>query len=175
MSLRSENEMEARDFVHPSEYDVLLSDVGHNELIGPIADMLEVNYLEEQQEIKYSPKDGINGILYGTNARPMINLVVSSTKFKKPINIIFLLDTGSPCVYICEEAMKKLGFHDHFPSVFTINVGEIRGRHEAIMSGKDGHYSDLNLIGATFLSKIMAKIVLDYETNTCQLITNSIS
>lgn len=166
--------MEARDFIHPSEYDVLLSDVGHSELIGPIADMLEVSYLEEQQEIQYSPKNGIDGILYGTNARPMINLVVSSIKFKKPINIVFLLDTASPCTYICEEAMKKLGFHDHIPSVFTIDVGGIRGRHEAVMSGKDGHFSDLNLIGATFLSRIMAKVTLDYETKTCQLITKSI-
>lgn len=173
-------EMEPRDYVNPSKYDVLLSDVKHDDLIGPISERLETTYLEEQRDIQYDPKKGIPGILYGTNARPMINLVISSTKYKKPINIIFLVDTGSPCLYICETAMKALGFNENIPQTFLIEVGGIDGTYEAVMSplitdGKDGHYKDINLLGATFLLQADATVTLNYKAKFCQLLTEKVT
>ena len=49
--------MEPRDFIHPSEYDVLLSDVKHDDLIGPIAERLGIKYLEPQLETISVEKD----------------------------------------------------------------------------------------------------------------------
>lgn len=164
--------MEPRDYISPSEYDVLLSDVKHDDLIGPIAERLGIKYLEPQIEPIPIEKD-IKGILYGTNRCPMINLVVSTKRFKKPINVIFLIDTGSPCLYICQKAMEALGFLDAIPLTFDLRF---RDRvYEAVMSpikqldGKDGHYHDINLIGATFLTNSRALLNIDYTENDVTL------
>ena len=156
--------MEPVSFIAPEEYDVLLSDVHHNDLQGEIAQTLGVRYLNEEQEESSLP---VEGILFGPYSRPMVNLVVSSKRFKKKINIIFLIDTGSPCLYVCEQAMKALGFYDQIPNRFQL---VFRGQsHEAVLSPLNGHYKDLNLIGATFLKASGGRLMVDYFTNSLTL------
>ena len=163
--------MEPRDFIPPLSYDVLLNDVKHNDLIGPVAERLGIEYLSEQSDVPCQKV--VEGILYGTNCRPMVNLVVSSKKHRKNINVIFLVDSGSPCLYLCQPAMEALGFSDHIPKTFSMVFnGTV---YEAVMSplvledGKGGHFSELNLIGATFLSKSKAKLLIDYSENAVTL------
>ena len=110
--LKSFNVMEPRDYIRPSEYDVLISDVKHNDLIGPISNQLQVQYLKQVEHSPSQIPSVVEGILYGTNARPMINLVMCSKIHRKWVNIIFLIDTGSPGLYVCDKAMKELGFND---------------------------------------------------------------
>jgi hypothetical protein len=149
--------------LEPSEYDVVLTDVKHNDVIGPIAQM-GVKYLEHHKDFS---QNVIKGILYGTHCRPMINLVVSSKRFKKPVNVIFLVDTGSPCLYVCQTAMDALGFSNPVPQTFDLIF---RGKaHEAVVSPLKGHYHDINLIGATFLSKTCATLDIDYGTNSVKI------
>ncbi len=162
--------MEPRDYIQPSTYDVLLSDVKHDDLIGPIAQRLDVTYLSDSESTIISKTIGI---LYGTNCRPIVSLSIASTKFKKFVNVIFLIDTGSPCLYICQQAMEALGFNDNITETFDITCQGMS--FEAVMSplkqrdGRDGHYSDINLIGATFLSKSRAKLSVDYKLNLVEL------
>ena len=176
------NVNEPKDYIDPLEYDVLLSDVKHNDLIGPISERLEVEYLESLQNFEKSQKN-LQGILYGSNCRPMVNLVIASKKFKKHINIIFLVDTVSPYPYICEKAMENLGYDEyveHIPSTFSILFEN--KTHEAVMSPlfrgvesesngtqKKGQYHDLNLLGALFYSKAGAKLEIDYAQNSFSL------
>ena len=88
------------DYIDPSIYDVMLSDVNHELLMSEISDRLGVTYLSPAENV---PKErtlaSVSGILFGANCRPMINLAISSKKYKKWINIIFLVDTGSPHLY----------------------------------------------------------------------------
>ena len=78
----------------------MLSDVNHELLMSEISDRLGVTYLSPAENV---PKErtlaSVSGILFGANCRPMINLAISSKKYKKWINIIFLVDTGSPHLY----------------------------------------------------------------------------
>ena len=163
--------MEPRDFIPPSTYDVLLSDLKHDDLIGPISERLEVQYLQPANQNTIS-----TGILYGTNCRPMISLPIASKKFQKFINVIFMIDTGSPCLYICKQAMTALGFSDHMPQRFDVLCADMA--FEAAMSplrqadGRDGNYCDLNLIGSTFLKKARANLSVDYKMNTVELKLN---
>ena len=66
--------MDSKDFINPSHYDVLLTDVDHTVLVDKVSQELNVNYLTKAND------DGIshifNGILFGTNLRPMINLPI---------------------------------------------------------------------------------------------------
>lgn len=150
--------IEPRNFIPPSAYDVLLSDVHFDDLVGPIAERLEVGYLSEA--IQPASQKHVRGVLYGTNMRPMVNLVVSTKRFKKLVNVIFLVDTGSPCLYLCEQAMEALGFKDNMPETFEMMFEGVP--YEAVMSPKTGHYHDINLIGASFLSLTHACVTVDY-------------
>lgn len=163
--------MVPRDYIPPSEYDVLLSDVTHDVLVGNIAEELGVKYLSEV--LNYSQLNIVEGILHGANSRPMVNLVVSSVRFKKRINVIFLVDTGSPCLYLCQQALEALGFTDNIPSTFGLVFNE--RTYQANMSplmqkdGRKGLFHDINLIGASFLSKSNATLIVNYNDDKVTL------
>eukprot|EP00835_Amoeboradix_gromovi_P006644 NODE_827_length_3873_cov_0.542925.p3 type:complete len:156 gc:universal NODE_827_length_3873_cov_0.542925:120-587(+) len=58
--------MEPIDYIPPSDYNVLLIDVKHNDLVGRIADQLDVKYLETVHNPVF--KQSVSGILFGSNA-----------------------------------------------------------------------------------------------------------
>ena len=152
--------MDETSYIDPNVYDVDLSDVTHDFLLIDIAERLEVEYLATP-EITESPTS-VSGILYGANMRPMVNLVVASQRHKKPINIIFLVDTGSPHLYICEGALAKL------PKTFGISFGDTS--FEANMSPKEGHFKDINLMGSSFLTKTNATLTVNYSMNELSIL-----
>eukprot|EP00834_Sanchytrium_tribonematis_P006664 NODE_512_length_6656_cov_0.587006.p4 type:complete len:183 gc:universal NODE_512_length_6656_cov_0.587006:6162-5614(-) len=162
--------MEPIDYIPPSDYNVLLIDVKHNDLVGRIADQLNVKYLDTVHNPVFKPS--VSGILFGSNARPMINLVVASKKHKKWVNIIFLVDTGCPNLYVCDLAMKKLGFSDHIPKTFKLLFGDytLDASMSPLYIGEvEGHYKEINLIGASFLLKMAATLTIDYKSESCSL------
>jgi hypothetical protein len=165
-------EKEPKTYVDPLTYDVSLLDVKDEHLVGPIAALLEVEYLGKPEQTiidQFNPKQGIYGILYGSNYRPMINLLVSSKRFKKhPINIIFLLDTVSPSVFICKKAMDALGFNDFIPQENNpFNVLIAGETYEAYRS--NGHFNDINILGSNFLKKALTAVSLDYAEETFKI------
>jgi hypothetical protein len=157
------------DYINPNAYDVLLSDVTHDLLISDISERLGIAYLTAPTESEIAEHTAVQGILYGSNMRPMINLVVASKRHKQQRNIIFLVDTGSPHLYLCERALEALGFSENIPKTFDISF---RGMSfEASMSprfmpdGRDGHFRDINLIGSNFLTKAGATLHVNYADN----------
>ena len=94
-----------------------------------------------------------------------------------------MIDTTSPCLYLSQQAMKALGFSDRLPSTFDLVFQD--KVYEAVMSpplpatattphkldeGSEGRgFSDINIIGASFLSKSHAKMLIDYSQNTVML------
>ena len=88
-------------YIDPSDFDGILSDLYYDELMRDVSRELNVQYLSPA-EVPDEELEGslLNGILWGSNSRPLINLVVSSTKYNKPVNIIFIVDTACPYVYL---------------------------------------------------------------------------
>jgi hypothetical protein len=159
----------------PEKYDGLLPDITHDKLMD-VAQTLNVTYLEESQEIAHIV-DGVmalRGTLYGTFLRPMVNVAIFAAKYKKPINVIFLVDTASPYVYVCESAMAALGFNDHFPGSFKFHIaGCPNVALQAHMSKRDSHFSGINVIGQSALSKLRAKVTFDYLSDYVEMKFNS--
>eukprot|EP00835_Amoeboradix_gromovi_P002608 NODE_151_length_17042_cov_0.275925.p6 type:complete len:257 gc:universal NODE_151_length_17042_cov_0.275925:4934-4164(-) len=155
--------MDSKDYIDPSHYDVLLTDVNHIVLVDKVAKELNIKYLQEATD---AGKNSINGILFGTNLRPMINLPISFAG-NKAINVIFIIDTGSPVLYICETAMKALGFHNVFPDSFDIKFRD--GGYKVEKSPKDSHFEQLNLIGSSFLVTARADLAINYYEKTFKM------
>lgn len=158
------------DFIDPSIYDVLLTDVNHALLMSDISERLGVTYLSPAENLpKERALPDAKGLLYGANNRPMINLVVSSKKYKKGINIIFLVDTCSPHVFICEQALEALGFSENIPKsvdvVFRDATFAASMSPKLTLDGRQGHFHDINLIGSSFLKSALAHLVVDYRSN----------
>lgn len=165
------------DYIDPRAFDILLSDVNHELLLGEIASRLGVEYLSSPESLKAAARPNVvSGILFGSNYRPMVNLVVSSKVHKSPRNIIFLVDSGSPHLYLCEKAMEALGFSDHIPRSFDITFDGLSYPAEVspkvMPDGRPGHFQDINLIGSSFLSKARCTALLDYPNNEVTLTFN---
>ena len=158
------------DFIDPSVYDIFLPDVSHELLMSEISGRLGVTYLSPAENLpKERTLPSVSGILFGANYRPMINLAISSKRYKKCINIIFLVDTGSPYLYICEQALEALGFTENIPK--SLDVVYRDTHHIASISpkflpdGRQGHFQDINLIGSGFLKTLSANLFVDYRNN----------
>lgn len=136
--------------------------------MSEISDRLGVLYLSS---VDNTPKDTavVSGILFGADCRPMINLAISSKKFKKWINIIFLIDTGSPHIYLCEQAVNALGFGGNIPQ--TLDIVYRDTTFSASSSPKLSlNFQDINLIGSSFLKSALAKLVINYRSNEVTLL-----
>ncbi len=163
------------NYIDPKAFDVLLSDVNHELLIGEVSDRLGVVYLSSPLESLAGTvgPSVVRGILFGSNYRPMVNMVISSKVHKRPRNIIFLVDSGSPHLYLCENAMEALGFSDHLPKSFDIVFEGMSYPADVspkvLPDGRTGHFQDINLIGSSFLSKARCTVLLDYPNNEVTL------
>ncbi|RIB14959.1 hypothetical protein C2G38_2143803 [Gigaspora rosea] len=91
------------DNYFPNMYDVLLTDVNSKDLHEEISELLKAKYLS------YSPASEfkeVYGIIYGKHNRIFVSLPVKVKRQAK--NVHFLVDTGSPSTYICEEVYESL-------------------------------------------------------------------
>ena len=61
---------DAREYIAPNVYDVMLLDVNHTILVKKVAVILEVKYLGPAQNVLRFP---LHGILFGNNRRVMVN------------------------------------------------------------------------------------------------------
>ena len=167
--------LDQENYIDPKAFDVILSDVDHELLIGEVSNRLGVVYLSSPPESLAGTVGSsvTHGILFGLNCRPMVNMIISSKVHKRPRNIIFLVDSGSPHIYLCEQAMVALGFTDHLPKSFDI---VFKGKSypanvspKVLPDGRTGHFKDINLIGSSFLSKAGCIVLLDYHNNEMTL------
>ena len=160
--------MEDTSYIKPNEYDVLLTDVNHRLIVGDVASRLDVKYLEPPTELDIEKMTvPINGILYGSNMRPMVNLVIYSKVKKLKRNVIFLIDTGSPHLYLSANALEALGFVDNLPETFSVVFNDMT--FEASLSpiissdGKVGRFKEINIIGSDFLRASRSSLIIDYK------------
>ena len=155
-------------YIKPSLQDILLTDITAEELLK-IAEILEVDYLGPAAEFPGSFPT--SGCIYGNNKRLMVSLsCCREKKNSKPINIIFLLDTGSPNTFLCEKAMETLvgnpGCNIGTTMTVMIHSDTVITCH---LSPQNKHFSDVNVLGMDFLSKNLLSLSMNYKKETFQL------
>ena len=104
------------DYFDPKAYDVLLSDVNHELLFGEIANRFGVEYLSPAPTyVATADNNTINGILFGSNYRPIVNLVIESKKFRQPRNIVFFGRYGITLFLLLRESVGSIGISRQHP------------------------------------------------------------
>ena len=155
-------------YIKPSLQDMLLTDITAEELLT-IAKRLEVDYLGPAAEFPCSfPK---SGKIHGNNKRLMVSLSCRRDgNNSKPINIIFLIDTGSPNTFLSDKAMEALVGKP------GCNIGptmDVMIHSDAIitchLSPHDKHFSDVNVLGMDFFSENLLSLSMDYKHKSFRL------
>jgi hypothetical protein len=150
-------------FVRPCQYDVLLNDITEDEL-RLIAQMDGVSYLGPSNTV---PEFPVEGTIVGGNKRFMVNLLVRRRRASEYMNVVFMVDTGSPYTFLSRSAMEAVTGPgaDNLPAALRL---EIHGNQSMVcyMSPPDKHFADINLLGTDFLELNGAQIHVDWAQRT---------
>src|SRR6266498_4020162 len=145
------------DDMYPADkYDILLTDVNSTDIHEEISKKLNIEYLSNSYSAEL---EEVNGIIFGLNYRIFLSLPVKVKKETK--NIHFLLDTGSPRTYICEEALNS------FKATIvnrTYKTVLVNNRPIIVLPPPSGsHFTDVNVLGMDYLQTFHAKVTMDFE------------
>mmetsp|Transcript_1958 Transcript_1958/g.3973 ORF Transcript_1958/g.3973 Transcript_1958/m.3973 type:complete len:172 (-) Transcript_1958:240-755(-) len=128
-----------------NEFDILLTDIK-----GETIRSLEVDGCKHQSEFeKYHQSSAptvLPGVTYGDYQRVLVKAVVA---YRKALNVIMLVDTGSPYTFLTEETLKLVGvqIEDH-PSDHVFVV--LNGQRIKVGISK-AHFKDVDVLGTNFL------------------------
>ncbi|KAI3637544.1 hypothetical protein MIR68_004193 [Amoeboaphelidium protococcarum] len=129
------------------------------ENLREIAKSLDVEYLFAASFPRRFP--AIGNILGGNHRR--------SHQEAPAVNIVFLVNTGSPVSYLSKRAMKALiGHGGNVPQMLYVQVHNERAI-EFHLSPPGSHFQDVNVLGMDFLIKNRLSLVMDYDAETFTL------
>ncbi len=160
-------------YIHPSLQDFILTDITA-ETLSVIANELEVDYLSPAATFPASFP--VEGVIYGRNLRLFVNVVCRvRADTAQAINVVFLLDTGSPVSYLSAKAMEALignpegGLPRQLPVL--VQSRKVTTFH---LSPPDKHFADVNVLGMDFMLKNTLSLSVDYEDETFRLISGKL-
>jgi hypothetical protein len=161
---------EPKDYIPPSLQDFLLLDVDHEKLLKMAAEM-DVEYLKEASV--FPSTFPVSGVIWGANHRLMVNLVCrrSSKNPVSAINVIFLVDTGSPQTYLSAAAYEALigpGKESIIPETMRVQI-QVEEVLLTCISPKGSHFANVNVLGMDFLAKQRLSIVTDFGQEEFEL------
>lgn len=142
--------------------EVLLQDVGREDLEGAVAGILKTGFLSAAQDSQ--PSWPMIGVLYGPKDRPLVNAVFS--RGGRSVNAFCLVDTGSPNTYMSVDTLRALGAADCTADCVRVLVhGE-----EMDVTLSSRNFEDLNLIGADFMRRTRTRLMIDYSSSRVELV-----
>ncbi|ORY53038.1 hypothetical protein BCR33DRAFT_711428 [Rhizoclosmatium globosum] len=154
-------------YIKPELQDFLLTDITSKELRN-IAETMEVDYLGPATFPGTFP---VVGIIKYQNHRLMVSLVCRrrTSKDAPSVNIIFLIDTGSPVTYLGHEAMEALiGQDSHVPQSLYVNIHS-ENVVQAHLSPNSSHFANVNVLGMDFLERNRVFPVPDWKNRAFML------
>ena len=111
------------DYIAPDQQDLMLTDVTSEKLHSVISAVLETEHLSPAMEKQPFP---LFGVVTGFNKRLMVNVATRHFSHRPngpnypAFHVIFVCDTGSPCTFLCAEAIWSCWDHPavtFFPKV----------------------------------------------------------
>ena len=150
------------DYIAPDQQDMTLTDITSAILHSNKCTVSIGRGNEYLSEAKSFPLEWpATGIVYGLNKRLMVSLPCRRgrpDRGYKVLNIFFLVNTGSPCSYLCLEAMTALIGNPPcaVPEQLSVVVQDESFRmpfHMSPLGTKEvpGKFHDVNVLGMDFL------------------------
>lgn len=147
--------LDPENYIPPSCYDVLITDIDDNDLRN-VAKELGLEQYSDTGEPAVFPVDGK---IYGRNHRLFVPLIVE--KKGKRIYVMFLYDTGSPYTYLRQETWTALGYSGDvdIPSTTDAKV------HNTIIpvSLSRAHFHNVDLLGQDFMDKVNLEAAISHR------------
>ena len=148
------------DDLYPINIFDLLLDLRSKDLHEKVSKQLKIKYLSESP---YTELKEVNGITFGPYLRVIISLPV--TVKQKTKNVHFILDTGSPKTFVCEEVFESFNI---FTSRTGIGTMMINNQPTVVhLSPPDSHFTDTNILGMEYLKVSRANLTItlggDYD------------
>ena len=162
--------LEPKDDIPPSLQEFLFLDIDHDKLLKLAAEW-DVEYLKEAS--LFPSTFPASKVIMGANHHLMVSLVCrrSSKNPVTPINIIFLVVTGSPQTYLSAAAYEALICPDKksiIPETMLVQI-QVEEVVSTCISPKDSHFADVNILGMDFLAKHRLSIMTDFEQKEFEL------
>ena len=161
--------------VKDSMLDILLGDVknerAENEeavvTLGEIA--ADMGFENRQSIVDPLPVvSPLQGLVRGRYLRSFIPMVI--TFRKRTIKTVFLVDTVGTVTFVGKPTWDRLmeGFEDTGQTTIKVALNGFRAQ-EVTLSPQNFHFSDIDLVGTSFLSQIDADFHVSYKEKTCYL------
>ena len=171
------------DYIPPDQQDMMLMDITSDILHssnGTVSIGRGEPYLSEADVFPQTWP--AYGTIYGYNKRLMISLPcrrVRPNRNHKVLNVYFLVDTGSPCSYLCRETFDAL---IDKPGCALPKQLEVVVKDESCpmifhMSPlgtpeEPGKFRDVNVLGMDFLLQSKVTMVVDSFVNRFRLVAH---
>jgi hypothetical protein len=136
-----ESQLEAHQFVPPSEYDVFILDITDDDLARVSIELCGLERLSIATDAGSFPA---RGMIYGGANRVFVSLVVS--KRTSSVHVTFLVDTGSPNTHLRKDTLEALGFKESIPSNTVVHINGIG----LTVYPSRSHFENVDLIGQDF-------------------------
>ena len=149
----------------PTKFDVLLTDVSSKDLHHDISNRLHKLYLSD---LTNDDIDQTEGIIWGPNNRIFVAMVVRLGNKRKYVH--FLVDTGSPKTYICQEVFTSFNKMISNPNN-SVSL-HINGKLLSVLqSPENSHFEDVNVLGTDYMKMLNCVLHVDFGEETVKLTT----
>ncbi|CAI2183790.1 15062_t:CDS:1, partial [Funneliformis geosporum] len=136
--------------------DFLSLDVRSKDLHEKISKRLKVEYLTDSyhQELKV-----VSGIIFGPDLKIIVSLPVKIKQKTK--NVHFVVDTGSPKTFVCEEVYES----------FKVTIPDSTVHH-ILLNNKptvvylppiNSNFMDINVLGTEYLKAVGANLTVNFD------------
>jgi predicted aspartyl protease len=157
--------MDAKDYVAVEHFDVLLTDL-NAEAIARV----EIDDVQHLSIATNGTPTKLKGTTFGENARILVAAIVTRSSKQsqqqiKAVNVIMLVDTGSPYVFLTKMTWNSLGVKvEDLPNDQAyVKINGVR----VLAHVSSHHFEDIDVLGATFLKN--CKMTVDYPEQTAEL------
>ena len=142
----------------PDAFDVVFTDIGHSDLALVARDFFGIERLSVA-----TPADAsfpARGVVFGVNRRVLVPLAVRHES--SAVRVLFVVDSGSPYTFLCEDTMRALGFVGP-PSARTVFINDMK----TWVGVSHGRFASVDLLGADFLFYAGASVTIDFSALEC--------
>ena len=149
-------------YIPASAYDVLITDIHESDMVD-IGSVLGHTNLADALLDGGGEQFPVLGTIYGRNRRLFVPLTVA--KLGKCAWCLFLIDTGSPYTYLCQDTLAALGYKESVPNLVSVKINGMNCE----VAPSHGHFGNVNLLGQDFMHDARCKLYVDYSERSVRL------